>query len=192
MTALTMEQRRADFEAMLKRANMARATVSRWRVTGINVPGKSLAGLARDVAELCAVWVSAAHRAHAHNPGDHAQTRALAVAVDCLQAITENEEEACGIPVDDLLKAIVDDAADILAEDPEGALDLGVDPRLRVQSLLGALGGLAECWPVSPDRPSPFGTDTYEQQFSALFGLLFEAICAALAAERGLWQEEEA
>ena len=190
MTALTMEQRRADFEAMLKRANMARATVSRWRATEINVPRKSLAGLARDVAELCAAWVSAAHRAHAHNPGDHVQTRALAVAVGCLQAITENEEEACGIPVDDLLKAIVDDAADILTEDPEGALDLGVDPCLRVQSLLGALGVLAECWPVSPDRPSQFSLDAYDQQFTALFGLLFEAICAALAAERGLWQEE--
>lgn len=192
MTALTMEQRRQDFEAMLKRADMARATVSRWRATEINVPGKSLAGLARDVAELCAAWVSAAHRAHAHNPGDNAQTRALAVAVDCLQAITESEEEACGVPVDDLLKAIVDDAADIFAADPDDALDLGVDPRLRVQSLLRSLGDLAAVWPVADDRPSPLGTDTYEQQFTALFGLLFEAICAALAAERGLWQEEEA
>lgn len=192
MTALTMEQRRHDFEAMLKRANMARATVSRWRATEINIPGKSLTGLARDVAELCAAWVSAAHRAHAHNPGDHAQTRALAVAVDCLQAITESEEEACGIPVDDLLKAIVDDAADIFAANQDDALDLGVDPCLRVQSLLRALGDLAAVWPVADDRPSPFGTDTYEQQFTALFGLLFEAICAALAAERGLWQEEEA
>ena len=192
MTALTMEQRRQDFEAMLKRANMARATVSRWRATEINIPGKSLAGLARDVAELCAAWVSAAHRAHAHNPGDNAQTRALAVAVDCLQAITESEEEACGIPVDDLLKAIVDDAADIFAANQDDALDLGVDPCLRVQSLIGALGDLAAVWPVADDRPSPFGTDTYEQQFTALFGLLFEAICAALAAERGLWQEEEA
>ena len=192
MTALTMEQRRTDFEAMLKRADLARATVSRWRATEINVPGKSLAGLARDVAELCAAWVSAAHRAHAHNPGDNAQTRALAVAVDCLQAITENEEEACGVPVDDLLKAIADDAADIFAADPDTARDLGVDPCLRVQSLIRALGDLAAVWPVSPDRPSPFGTDTYEQQFTALFGLLFEAICAALAAERGLWQEEAA
>ena len=192
MTALTMEQRRADFEAMLKRADMARATVSRWRATEINVPGKSLAGLARDVAELCAAWVSAAHRAHAHNPGDNAQTRALAVAVDCLQAITESEEEACGVPVDDLLKAIADDAADIFAADPDEALDLGVDPCLRAQSLIRALGDLAAVWPVADDRPSPFGPDTYEQQFTTLFGLLFEAICAALAAERGLWQEEEA
>lgn len=146
MTALTMEQRRQDFEAMLKRANMARATVSRWRATEINVPGKSLAGLARDVSELCAAWVSSAHRAHAHNPGDHAQTRALAVAVGCLQAITENEEEVCGIPVDDLLKAMVDDAADILATDPDNALDIGVDPCLRVQFLLRSLGDLAACW----------------------------------------------
>ena len=192
MTTLTMEQRRADFEVMLKRANMARATVSRWRATEINVPGKSLAGLARDVAELCSAWVSAAHRAHAHNPGDHAQTRALAVAVDCLQAITENEEEACGIPVDDLLKAMADDAATYFGENPDWPMDLGIAPCLRVQSLLRTLGDLAACWPVADDLPSPFGTDTYEQQFSALFGLLFEAICAALAAERGLWQEEAA
>lgn len=190
MTALTMAQRRHDFEAMLKRADLARATASRWRATEINVPGKPIAGLARDVAELCAAWVSAAHRAHAHNPGDHAQTRALAVAVDCLQAIVELEGSQ-GVSLDDLLKAVVDDAADIFAADPDNALDLGVDPCLRAQFLLRSLGDLAACWPVVDDRPSPFGTDTYDQQFTALFGLLFEAVCAALAAERGLWQEEE-
>lgn len=189
MTTLTMEQRRADFETMLNRANMARATVSRWRATVPDIPGKPLAGLARDVAELCAAWVSSAHRAHTHNPGDHAQTRALAVAVDCLQAITELEGVQ-GIPLDDLLKAAVGDAADIFAADPDNALDLGVDPCLRTQFLLRSLGDLAACWPAIDDRPSPFGTDTCDQQFIALFGLLFEATCAALAAERGLWQEE--
>ena len=106
--------------------------------------------------------------------------------------IAANEEEACGVPLDDLLKVIVDDAADIFAADPDEALDLGVDPCLRVQSLIRALGDLAAVWPVADARPSPFGPDTYEQQFTTLFGLLFEAICAALAAERGLWQEEEA
>ena len=135
MTTLTMEQRRTDFEAMLNRANTARATVSRWRATEINVPGKSLAGLARDVAELCAAWAESAYRARTHKPSDQAQARARIVAARCLQAITENEE-ACGTPVDDLLKAIVDDAADIFAADPDDALDLGVDPCLRVQSLI--------------------------------------------------------
>ena len=105
--------------------------------------------------------------------------------------IAANEEEACGVPLDDILKAMVGDAADIFAADPDNALDLGVDPCLRTQFLLRSLGDLAACWPVADDRPSPFGTDTYEQQFTAIFGLLFEAVCAALAAERGLWQEEE-
>ncbi len=190
MTALTMEQRRADFEAMLRRADLARATVSRWRATEINVPGKSLAGLARDVAELCAAWVSSAHRAHAHNPGDHAQTRALAVAVDCLQAITELEGVQ-SIPFEDLRAAMVDDAEEYFGAHSDEWLDLGVDPCLRVQNLLGALGEVADCWPISPDRPNPYGGDPEEWQFSSLFRLLFEAICAALAAERGLWQEEE-
>ena len=191
MTTLTMEQRRADFEAMLRRADLARATASRWRATEISIPGKPLAGLARDVAELCAAWVSAAHRAYAHNPGDHAQTRALAVAVDCLQAITELEGVQ-GIPFEDLCAAMVDDAEEYFGAHSDEWLDLGVDPCLRAQSLLGALGEVAGCWPISPDRPNPYGVDPEDWQFSTLFRLLFEAICAALAAERGLWQEEEA
>lgn len=190
MTALTMEQRRHDFEAMLKRADLARATIPPCR-TALTETGGPLALIARDVSELCAAWAESAHLARTHKPSDQAQARARIVAARCLQAITANEEEACGVPLDDLFKAMADDAADILTEDPDNALDLGVDPRLRVQFLLRSLGDLAACWPVSPDRPSQFSLDAYDQQFTALFGLLFEAICAALAAERGLWQEEE-
>ena len=190
MTALTMEQRRHDFEAMLRRADLARATMPPCR-TELAETGGPLALIARDVSELCAAWAESAHRARTHKPSDQAQARARIVAARCLQMIAANEEEACGVPLDDLLKAIVDDAADIFAADPDEALDLGVDPCLRVQSLIRALGDLAAVWPVADDRPSPFGPDTYEQQFTTLFGLLFEAICAALAAERGLWQEKE-
>jgi len=192
MTTLTMAQRRADFEAMLKRADLARRAVSKSWTTEEGTPGKPLASLARDVAELCVSWAAAAKRAEeGHPPSDQVKNLATLVAARCLQAITANEEEVCGLTLDDLLKAIADDAADILAKDPDVALDLGIDPRMRVQSLLRSLGDLAACWPIADDRPSPFGTDTHEQQFIALFGLLFEAICAALAAERGLWQEEE-
>ena len=190
MTALTMEQRRRDFEAMLRRADLARATMPPCR-TALAETGGPLAILARDVSELCSAWAESAHRARTHKPGDQAQARARIVAARCLQMIAANEEEACGVPLDDILKAMVGDAADIFAADPDNALDLGVDPCLRTQFLLRSLGDLAACWPVADDRPSPFGTDTYEQQFTAMFGLLFEAVCAALAAERGLWQEEE-
>jgi len=191
MTALTMEQRRHDFEAMLRRADLARATMPPCR-TALTETGGPLAILARDVSELCSAWAESAHRVRTHKPGDQAQARARIVAARCLQMIAAKEEEACGVPLDDLLKAMVGDAADIFAADPDNALDLGVDPCLRTQFLLRSLGDLAACWPVADDRPSPFGTDTYEQQFTAMFGLLFEAVCAALAAERGLWQEEEA
>ena len=190
MTDLTMEQRRRDFEAMLRRADLARATMPPCR-TALAETGGPLALIARDVSELCSAWAESAHRARTHKPGDQAQARARIVAARCLQMIAANEEEACGVPLDDILKAMVGDAADIFAADPDNALDLGVDPCLRTQFLLRSLGDLAACWPVADDRPSPFGTDTYEQQFTAMFGLLFEAVCAALAAERGLWQEEE-
>lgn len=189
MTALTMEQRRQDFEAMLKRADLARTTMPQCR-EALTETGGPLALIARDVAELCAAWAESAYRARTHKPSDQAQARARIVAARCLQAITELEDSQ-GIPLDDLLKAVVGDAADIFAAGPDNALDLGVDPRLRAQFLLRSLGDLAACWPAVDDRPSPFGTDTYDQQFTALFGLLFESICAALAAERGLWQEEE-
>ena len=192
MGALTMAQRRTDFEAMLAHADRARQAVSKFWTTEEDTPGKPLASLARDVAELCASWATNAKRAkEGHPPSDQVKNLAALVAARCLQVIAANEEETCGITLDDLLKAIADDAVDILTKDPDVALDLGIDPGMRAQSLLSALGGLAACWPIADDRPSPFGTDTYEQQFTALFGLLFEAICAALAAERGLWQEEE-
>ena len=177
MTNLTMAQRRADFEAMLNRANMARATVSRWRATVPDIPGKSLAGLARDVAELCAAWVSAAHRAHAHNPGDHAQTRALAVAVDCLLLL---DDIGVADPVKEVVDASVDEALGTLT----WREDLYVPAVERIGRLLAYLGDVAENYDCRTDE----GCRLVLRDVTAL--LAAKAVCAALAAERGLWQEE--
>ena len=191
MTDLTMEQRRQDFEAMLAHADQARRAVSKFWATEEAVPGKPLASLARDVAELCASWAAAAKRAQTHLPSSQVKDLAVLVAARCLQAITELEGVQ-GIPFEDLCAAMVDDAEEYFGAHSDEWLNLGVDPCLRVQGLLGSLGEVAGCWPISPDRPNPYGVDPEEWQFSTLFRLLFEAICAALAAERGLWQEEEA
>ena len=177
MTALTMEQRRADFETMLKRANMARATVSRWRATEINVPGKSLAALARDVAELCAAWVSAGHRAHAHNPGDHAQRRAVAVAADCLLLL---DDIGAADPVKEVADASVDETLGPLT----WREDLYVPAVERISRLLAYLGDVAENYDYGTDD----GCRLVLKEVTEL--LASKAICAALAAERGLWQEE--
>ena len=59
-----------------------------------------------------------------------------------------------------------------------------MDPAERIGWLLSALGDLASCYHQGYD---PSG----EIIVYRLHDLLFEAICAALAAERGLWQEEE-
>lgn len=190
MTTLTMEQRRHDFEVMLAHADRARQAISKFWATEEDTPGKPIATLARDVAELCTAWATNAKRAQTHRPSGQMKDLAILVAARCLQAITELEGVQ-GIPFEDLRAAMVDDAEEYFGAHSDEWLDLGVDPCLRVQSLLGALGEVAGCWPISPDRPNPYGGDPEEWQFSTLFRLLFEAICAALAAERGLWQEEE-
>lgn len=179
MTTLTMEQRRHDFEAMLKRADLARATVSRWRATEINVPGKPLAALARDVAELCADWVSAAHRARSHNPGDHAQRRAVAVAADCLLLL---DDIGAADPVKEVTGASVDETLGPLT----WREDLYVPAVERISRLLAYLGDVAENYDYGTDD----GCRLVLKEVTEL--LASKAICAALAAERGLWQEEKA
>lgn len=178
MTALTMDQRRTDFEAMLKRADLARATVSSWRATGTDIPGKPLAALARDVAELCAAWVSAAHRARSRNPGDHAQRRAVAVAVDCLLLL---DDIGAADPVKEVADASVDETLGPLT----WREDLYVPAVERISRLLAYLGDVAENYDYGTDD----GCRLVLKDVTAL--LAAKAICAALAAERGLWQEEE-
>lgn len=178
MTTLTMAQRRADFETMLKRADLARATVSSWRATEINVPGKPIAKLARDVAELCAAWLSAAHRAHAHNPGDHAQRRAVAVAADCLLLLDD-------IGVADPVKEVADASVDNFLGPLTWREDLYLPAVERISRLLAYLGDVAENYDYGTDD----GCRLVLKEVTEL--LAAKSICAALAAERGLWQEEE-
>ncbi len=191
MTALTMAQRRADFEAMLKRADLARRAVSKSWTTEEGTPGKPLASLARDVAELCASWAAAAKRAkEGHPPSDQAKNLATIVAARCLHIIC-SDEDLSDMPPGDLLAAITNDAEEWFGAHADEWLDLGVNPCVRAQCLIQCLGQVASAWPITPDRPSPYGYDCIDWKFGSLVRLAFEAICAALAAERGLWQEEE-
>ena len=170
MTTLTMEQRRQDFEAMLKRADLARTTMPQCRAALTETRGP-LALIARDVSELCAAWAEYAYRARTHKPSDQAQARARIVAARCLQALSERGPDGYLEPI---LKMI---------EYNLRGRDLGMDPAERIGWLLSALGDLASCYHQGYD---PSG----EIIVYRLHDLLFEAICAALAAERGLWQEE--
>lgn len=171
MTALTMEQRRHDFEAMLRRADLARATMPPCR-TALTETGGPLAILARDVSELCSAWAESAHRARTHKPSDQAQARARIVAARCLQALSERDPDGYLEPILKMIGYTL------------RGRDLGMDPAERIGWLLSALGDLASCYHQGYD---PSG----EIIVYRLHDLLFEAICAALAAERGLWQEEE-
>lgn len=171
MTALTMEQRRHDFEAMLRRADLARATMPPCR-TALAETGGPLALIARDVSELCAAWAESAHRARTHKPSDQAQARARIVAARCLQALSERDPDGYLEPILKMIGYTL------------RGRDLGMDPAERIGWLLSALGDLASCYHQGYD---PSG----EIIVYRLHDLLFEAICAALAAERGLWQEEE-
>nr|DAV87036.1 MAG TPA: hypothetical protein [Caudoviricetes sp.] len=188
MTALTMEQRRQDFEAMLKRADVARRAVSKSWTTEGGTPEKPLASLARDVAELCASWATNAKRAQTHHPSDQVKDLAILVAARCLQALNECESAP---DRHDLLDWITARAKFWFEESEEEWLDMGVAPCDRVQSLIGALGRVAVFWPAAPCVINQLGEDEGTHvQFDTLVRLTFEAICAALAAERGLWQEE--
>lgn len=186
MTALTMEQRRHDFEAMLRRADLARATMPPCR-TALAETGGPLALIARDVSELCAAWAESAHRARTHKPSDQAQARARIVAARCLQALTDT-----WWTIPEALDFIIEDCAVYCWEgndDNLNHLDLATAPNVRIQNLIASLGYVAEWWPIKVS--TTINRDTLMEQQTSLSHLAFEAICAALAAERGLWQEEE-
>lgn len=63
MSTLTMEQRRHDFEAMLRRANRVRDAGQKRREMYPEPEGAMLARLTEEVSELCYGWHEAAHRA---------------------------------------------------------------------------------------------------------------------------------
>lgn len=171
MTDLTMEQRRADFEDMLGRADLARATIPPCRAA-LTETGGPLASLARDVAELCAAWAAAAKRVkEGHPPSDQVKDLAVLVAARCLQALSERDPDGYLEPLREMGHQLND-------------RDLGMDPAERIGWLLSTLGDLGTCYHRDLD---PNGSITVFR----LRSLTVESLCAALAAERGLWQEEE-
>ena len=182
MTDLTFQQRRADFEEMLGRAARVMDNTGRLQETTPEALGGSLARLADEVAGLCRDWVAAVPRVAAGESSldlsSAVTSRALTVAAHCLQAITALEVSK-GVAMRDILAAIV-----------SGVLDLGIDPRLRVQSLLTNLGRVAKNWPAPLTINAGTKAATETRQALTLAALACDAVCTAVAAERGLWQAE--
>lgn len=190
MTALTFQQRRADFEEMLGRA--VRVMDNTGRLQGNpEALGGSLARLADEVAGLCRDWVAAVPRAGAGESSrvlsSAVTSRALTVAAHCLQAITDLEVSK-GVAMRDILAAIVSGVDEPFSR--PNALDLGIDPRLRVQSLLTNLGGVAKSWPAPLKINAGTKAAAETRQALTLAALACDAVCTAVAAERGLWQAE--
>ena len=176
MTDLTMEQRRNDFEAMLKRANRI-VQAGRFNPPAPpEPPGRLLATLASDVADLTAVWAECVQAVRDGEAPTRVSTRAamkaLTVAARCLQGLSERDP-------DGYLEDFRDRALHSLFD-----RDLGVAPNVRIGWLVSCLGDLAAC---AVEGYNPDGVIVIHR----LRVLAIEAICAALAAERGLWQEEE-
>ena len=189
MTALTFQQRRADFEEMLGRAVRVMDNTGRLQETTPETPGGSLARLANEVAGLCRDWVAAVPRVAAGESSldlsSAVTSRALTVAAHCLQAITALEVSK-GVAMRDIL---IVSGVDELFSRPN-ALDLGIDPRLRVQSLLTNLGGVAKSWPAPLTINAGTKAATETRQALTLAALACDAVCTAVASERGLWQAE--
>ncbi len=192
MTDLTFQQRRADFEDMLKLAVGVMDNNRRLQEATPETPGGSLARLANEVAVLSSGWLVAVPQV-----GDDAETslrlsnalimRALKVAAHCLQALTDLEVSK-DVAMRDILDAIVSGVDEPFSR--PNALDLGIDPRLRVQSLLTNLGGVAKSWPAPLTINAGTKAAAETRQALTLAALACDAVCTAVAAERGLWQAE--
>lgn len=191
MTDLTFQQRRADFEDMLGRAVRVMDNTGRLHETTPEDPGGSLARLADEVAGLCRHWMAAvAQTAAGESSLDLSSAvtrRALTVAAHCLQIITDLEVSK-GVAMRDILAAIVSGVDEPFSR--PNALDLGIDPHLRVQSLLTNLGGVAKSWPAPLTINAGTKAATETRQALRLAALACDAVCTAVAAERGLWQAE--
>ena len=191
MTDLTFQQRRTDFEDMLKRAVRVMDNTGRLQETTSETPERSLARLADEVAGLCRDWVAAVPRAAAGESSldlsSAVKSGALAVAAHCLQAIAALDVSK-GVAMRDILAAIVSGVDEPFSR--TNALDLGIDPRLRVQSLLTNLGGVAKSWPAPLTINAGTKAATETRQALTLAALACDAVCTAVAAERGLWQAE--
>lgn len=194
MSTLTMEQRRADFEAMLRRAVRVKANMEK-RKGALNdapIPGEQISVLTLKVGELCGFITKAAWRQSNGNV-DERRTQeivmaSLVVAAKCLQGLN-----GTGWTTPEALKYIIEDCAVYcwsLENENLNHLDLTADTDVRVQNLIVSLGYVADWWPIKVS--TIINCDALMEQQTSLSHLAFEAICAALAAERGLWQEEAA
>ena len=192
MTTLTMEQRRQDFEAMLKRAVRVKANMEKRRgsLSDAPIPGEQISNLTLKVGELCG-FITKAAWSQIDGSVDERRTQeivmaSLVVAAECLQGLN-----SAGWTTPEAFDYIVDDCAVFcwsLNDDNLNHLDLTADTNVRVQNFIVSLGYVADWWPIKVS--AVINCDTLMEQQNSLSHLAFEAICAALAAERGLWQEE--
>lgn len=192
MTTLTMEQRRHDFEAMLKRAVRVKANMEKHKGTLYDapIPGEQVSTLTLKVGELCGFITKTAWR-QSDGSVDERRTQeivmsSLVVAAKCLQGLN-----GTGWTTPEALNYIIEDCAVYcwsLDDENLNHLDLTTETNTRVQNLIVSLGYVAEWWPVKVSTVT--NRDALMEQQNSLSHLTFEAVCAALAAERGLWQEE--
>lgn len=175
MSALTLEQRRADFEAMLRRANRVRAAGQKRRDMHPEADGLMLARLTEEVSNLCYGWHEAAHRASLGTLAPYTVGQvtkgALQVAAHCLAVLRDRDPDGY-----------------LEGARREGDLslrsrDLGLAPSVRIGRLITYLGDLAACFTDSYDPDGEIAPHRFRS-------LTVESLCAALAAERDLWQEE--
>ena len=193
MTTPTMEQRRTDFEAMLRRAARVKANMEKHSGTlnDAPIPGEQLSALTLKVGELCG-FITKTAWSRSDGSVDERRTHevvmaSLIVAAECLQGLN-----GTGWTTPEALSYIVDDCAVFcwsLDNDNLNHLDLATDPDVRVQNLIVSLGYVADWWPIKVS--TVINCDPLMEQQTSLSHLAFEAICAAVAAGRGLWQEEE-
>lgn len=192
MTTLTMEQRRADFEAMLKRAVRVKASMEKHAGALHDTPiaGEQISVLTLKVGELCG-FITKTAWSQDDGSVDERRTHevvmaSLVVAAKCIQGLN-----GTGWTTPEVLDFIIEDCAVYCWEgddDNLNHLDLATDPDVRVQNLIVSLGYVADWWPIKVS--TTINRDTLMEQQTSLSHLAFEAICTALAAERGLWQEE--
>jgi len=192
MTALTMEQRRADFEAMLRRAVRVKTNMEKHKgsLNDTPIPGEQISTLTLKVGELCG-FITKTAWSKRDGSVDERRTHevvmaSLIVAAECLQGLNST-----GWTTPEALDFIIEDCAVFcwgLDDGNLNHLDLATDPDVRVQNLIVSLGYVADWWPIKVS--TTINRDTLMEQQTSLSHLAFEAICAALAAERGLWQEE--
>lgn len=192
MSALTMEQRRADFEAMLRRAVRVKANMEKHSGTlnDAPIPGEQISVLTLKVGELCG-FITKTAWSRSDGSLDERRTQeivmaSLVVAAKCLQGLN-----GTGWTTPEALDYIIEDCAVFgwsFADENLNHLDLMTDTNFRVQNLIVSLGYVADWWPIKVSTVTNW--DALMEQQTSLSHLAFEAICAALAADRGLWQEE--